>query len=81
MYNVHDTSNGSPIYNNISRNEHMTPTNGRDLSSYRHLPRFTNSNLGSQSETNIPNLNNFSHNATNFKLYTRLGMSLKTEIR
>lgn len=71
MYNVHDHSNGSPLYN-MTRSDHAQPTNGRELP-YRHLSRFTtNTTIGSQSETNIPNLNSYS--PPNLRYYSRLGL-------
>lgn len=69
LYNVHDPPNGSAVYA-MTRSEHLPP-NGSHYAPNRVLQRFNNTTMSSQSETNIPNLNNYS--PPNFKLYSKLG--------
>lgn len=76
LYNVHDPSNGG-LYT-MARSDHMSPTNGREYSLQRHWQRFNYTNLSSQSETNIPNLNNCS--PPSFRYHGRLTGGYKINV-
>lgn len=63
LYNLHEPTNG--IYG-ITRSDHVT---NRPLAQQRF--KHINQNTNSQSETNLPNLQNYS--PTNLRTYSRLG--------
>lgn len=75
LYNVHEPANGA-VYT-MSRSDHVPaapPINNHHVMQQRLNQRFS-TNVTSQSESNLPNLHNYSPN--NFRQYNRLGECAK----
>lgn len=61
LYNVHEHSSNHGSLYNMTRSEHIPPNNGSHYpQNFRLMQRLNNTAISSQSETNIPNLNNYS---------------------
>lgn len=64
LYNLHETTSG--IYG-MTHSEHISNRQPTAQQRFKHI----NQNANSQSDTNLPNLQNYS--PTNIKAYSRLG--------